>query len=108
MDDAEKLLRNWRQSPPKNGARCEDALKVMTFLGMDVESNNEGHHQAFHKALLNNPRFQYGSFTVNCHAKGTQGKAHSKAILDILKAARIIQDAQQKDENDRESHRTPH
>jgi hypothetical protein len=44
MDDAEKLLRNWRQSPPRDGVKCDDALKVMAFLGMDVESNNEGHY----------------------------------------------------------------
>ena len=90
MDDAEKLLRNWRQSPPKDGAKCEDVLKVMAFLGMDVESNNQGHHEAFHQALLNNPRFHYGSFTVNCHAHGVHGKAHPRAISDLLKAAKII------------------
>ncbi len=102
MDDAEKLLRNWRQSPPKDGAKREDAIKVMEFLDMDVESNNEGHYEAFHKALLGNPRFQYGSFAVNCHAKGVAGRAHPKAILDIIKAAKIIQAAQQKEQQDNE------
>lgn len=98
MDDAEKLLRNWRQSLPKDGIRCEDVLKVMAYLKMDIESNNQGHHEAFHKALLGEPRFRYGSFTVNCHAFGVAGKAHPKAISDLLKAAKIIQAAQQKEE----------
>lgn len=103
MDDAEKLLRNWRQSPPRDGTKCEDALKVIAFLGMEVEGNNEGHYQAFHKALLADPRFRFGSFTVNCHAGGVQGKAHPKAISDILKAAKIIQAAQQQERQDDES-----
>ena len=102
MDDAEKLLRNWRQSRPNDGAKCEDALKVIRFLGMDVESNNEGHYEAFHKALIDSPRFRFGSFTVNCHAHGMQGKAHPGAISDILKAAKIIQAAQQAEQQDNE------
>ena len=76
----------------------------MAFLGMDVEANNEGHYQAFHKALLNDPRFQFGSFTVNCHAHGVQGKAHPKAILDILKAAKVILAVRQEEQRSDEDH----
>lgn len=103
MDDAEKLLRNWRNSLPKDGARCEDALRVMAFLKMDVEGNNEGHYEAFHKALLNTPLFRYGTLTMNCHAHGKQGKAHPKAISELLKAAKIIQAAQEKEQQDDEN-----
>lgn len=99
MDDAEKLLRNWQQSPPRDGVKCEDALKVIRFLGMEIEDNNEGHYEASHPALLGTPQFPYGSLTVNCHAFGKQGKAHPKAILDIRKAAKIIQAAQQKEQD---------
>lgn len=101
MDDAEKLLRNWRQSPPKDGAKCEDALKVIAFLGMALKpANSEGHYHASHEALRNNPRFAYGSITVNCHAFGVTGKAHPKAIQDILQAAKFIQAAQEKKRQD--------
>lgn len=100
MDDAEKLLRNWLQSPPKDGAKCEDALKVAAHLKMEIEGNNQGHYEVFHASLLNSPRFPYGSFTINCHAHGVSGRAHKNAILDIIKAAKIIRAAQQKDEDD--------
>ena len=102
MNDAEKLLRSWRQSPISDGMKCEDALKVIRFLGMDVESNNEGHYEAFHKALLNSPRFCFDSITVNCHAFGVQGKAHSGAVTDILKVAKIIPAAQQEEQQNGE------
>lgn len=97
MDDAEKLLRNWRQSPPRTGVRCEDALKVIQFLGMRLKPvpNSQGHYHAFHAALQGSDRFRFGAFTVNCHAFGVQGQAHPRAVQDILKAAKIIQDANQ-------------
>jgi hypothetical protein len=47
-------------------------------------------------------RFRFGSFTVNCHAHGVQGKAHPKAIGDILKAAAVIQATQQREQQDDE------
>jgi len=102
MDDAEKLLRKWRQSPPREGVKCEDALKVILYLGMTLKPvpNKQGHHHAFHAALKNNDRFSFGAFTVNCHAFGVQGQAHPKAVQDILKAAKIIQEAQQKVDSD--------
>ena len=106
MDDAEKLLRNWQQSPPNDGAKCEDALKVIRFLGMNLKPspNSQGHYQASHEALKGSARFPFGSITVNCHAFGVVGKAHPNAIRDIRQAAKIIQAAQQKkrqeDEND--------
>ena len=101
MDDAEKLLRNRRRSPPKDGARCEDALKVVAFLGMTLKpANSEGHYHASHEALKNNQRYAYGAITINCHAFGVTGKAHPKAIQDILQAAKIIQAAQEKKRQD--------
>ena len=104
MDDAEKLLRNWRQSPPKDGAKCEDALKVVVFLGMTLKpANSQGHYHATHADLLNNQKFAFGSITINCHAFGIPGKAHPKAIQDILQAAKVIQAAQaQKQREDNE------
>ncbi len=92
MDDAKKLLQNWRQSPPKDGAKCEDAFKVINSLGMTLKGpNGQGHFHALHDDLKGSARFPFGSFTVNCHAFGVQGKAHPKAIQDIIQAARIIE-----------------
>lgn len=108
MDDAEKLLRNWRQNLPRDGAKCEDALKVIRFLDMTLKPtpNSQGHYQASHDALKGSVRFPFGSITMSCHAFGVTGKAHPKAIQDILQAAKIIQAAQQKkrqnDEDDTE------
>ena len=97
MDDAVKLLRNWRKNAPSGGVKCEDALKVMRFLGMDVEGNGKGHYHASHNALMNSPLFMFGGFTISCHAFGTQGQAHPSAIKDILKAATIIQAAREEE-----------
>lgn len=77
--------------------KCEDALKVIRFLGMELEQNNEGHYEASHDALKASPQFLFGAFTLNCHAFGVQGKAHPRAIQDLLKAAKIIQAAQQEE-----------
>ena len=77
-------------------------LKSSDFSAWIVESNNEGHYEAFHKALLNSPRFCFDSITVNCHAFGVQGKAHSGAVTDILKVAKIIPAAQQEEQQNGE------
>ena len=98
MEDAEKLLRNWRQSPPRDAVKCADGLKVMAFLEMGVKGNNEGHYEASYPALLGSLQFPYGGFTMNCHAFGMPGKAHPAAIKDLLKAAKIIQDSQKEEE----------
>ena len=74
MEDAEKLLKNWRQSPPRDAVKCADALKVMAFLEMNVEKNNEGHYEANHPALLHNSYFAFGGFTMSCHALEDQAK----------------------------------
>ena len=110
MDAAEKLLNRWRQQLPRDGADCEQALTVMDSLGMTVKRNSQGHYQAFHKALIGSTLFPCGSLTMNCHAFGTPGKAHPSAIKDLVRAARIIQEAhaeeerkaeeEQSDEND--------
>lgn len=102
MNDAEKLLQQWKQSPPRDGAKDEDALKVMKFLSITVVRNNQGHYEASHEALTGHPQYPYGRFTVNCHARGKQGQAHPRAIKDIINAARIIQAAQQKDRQSNE------
>ena len=105
MGDAEKLLRDWRQSRPRDGAKCEDALKVVKYLNMTLKPNpnSQGHYQASHEALKGSTWFPYGSITINCHAGGVQGKAHPSAINDILKAARIIEAAQQKEQGDEDA-----
>jgi len=90
MDNAEKLLKNWGQSPPRDGVDCKDALAVLAHLGMTVERNNQGHYQAFHRKLVGSDSFPYGSFTVNCHAYGVQGNVHPRAIKDILRAAKLL------------------
>lgn len=102
MSDAEKLLRNWRQSRPHDGVKCEDALKVIRFLGMDLEQNNEGHYETSHDALKGSSPFPFGAFTLSCHAFGVAGKAHSHTIQDLLKAAKIIEAAQEKERQDNE------
>lgn len=102
MDDAEKLLRNWKQSLPRDGAKEEEAKKVMEFLGITVVMNNLGHLEASHEALKGHPKYPFGRFTVNCHARGKQGQAHPKGIHDIVSAAKIIQAAQQKESQDDE------
>ena len=99
MSDAEKLLKNWLQKPP-NGIKWGDARKVLESLGMEVEINNNGHPEAFHKALVDSPQFPFGSFAINCHAHGEQGEVHFKAIRDIIKAAKIIRAAQREQQND--------
>ncbi len=96
MDDAEKLLRSWSQSPPRDGVECKDAIKVGRHLGMQVVENNQGHFQATHKALIGSVLFPFGGFTINCHAYSRQGKAHPAAVKDILRAAKIIAAANQK------------
>jgi len=66
--------------------------------------NSQGHHQASHEALRDSPKFPFGSITVNCHAFGVTGKAHPRAVQDILQAAKIIQAAQQqKQQNDEDN-----
>ena len=95
MDDAEKLLRSWWQSPLKDGAKCEDALRVVVFLGMILKpANSQGHYHASHPDLLGNQRFAFGAISINCHAFGVPSKAHPRAIQDILQAAKVIQAAQ--------------
>jgi hypothetical protein len=100
MNDAEKLLRNWIQNPPKDSVNCEDALRVCEHLEMNIVENNQGHFQATHLLLRGRAQFPYGGFTINCHAFSRQGKAHPKAIKDILKAAKIIVAARQKVQQD--------
>ena len=102
MNDAEKLLQNWKQSPPRDGVKDEDALKVMQFLGLTVVRNNLGHYEASHEALKGHPQYPFGRFTVSCHARGKQGQAHPRGIKDILNAAKILQDAQQNEQKDHE------
>lgn len=103
MNDAEKLLRAWKQNPPSAGAKEADALKVMNFLGLTVVRNNQNHYQASHDALKGHPRYPFGMFTINCHAGGKQGQAHPKAIKDIVSVAAIIQAAQEKDRQNDET-----
>ena len=100
MNDAEKLLRDWRLCKPKDGAKCEDALKVAKHLGLKLNStpNSQGHYQASHPSLIGSPQFPFGSITINCHARGVQGRAHPSAIKDILKAADIIAAAIQEEQ----------
>ena len=91
MNDAEKLLRKWKQQPPNDAVDAKDALAVMRELGMDVREGTK-HVVASHPALVGSDAFPNGVITVNCHASGKQGKAHQKAVKDILKAAKIIQE----------------
>lgn len=103
MDDAEKLLRNWRNSLPKDGAKCEDVFKVIIFLGMTLKGpNSQGHFHALHDNLKGSDRFPFGSLTINCHAFGVSGKAHPRAIQDIIQAAKIIEAAKQQKRQDDE------
>jgi hypothetical protein len=103
MDDAKKLLRNWRQSPPKDGAKCEDLFKVIDLLGMTLKGpNGQGHFHALHDDLKGSDKFPFGSLTINCHAFGVSGKAHPKAIQDVMQAAKIIEAARQKKQQDNE------
>lgn len=64
--------------------------------------NGQGHFHAIHDDLKGSARFPFGSFTINCHAFGVQGKAHPKAIQDIMQAAKIIEAARQKKQQDNE------
>ena len=94
MDDAKKLLRNWRQSLPKDGVKCEDLFRVIEFLGMTLKGpNGQGHFHALHDALKGSTKFPFGSITINCHAFGVQGRAHPGAIQDIMQAEKIIEAA---------------
>ncbi len=99
MDDAEKLLRSWFQKTPSS-IKWADANKVLLYLGIEAEENSQGHYQAFHKSLVGSAQFPFGSFTINCHAFGNQGEVHPKAIQDIKKAARLLQAAQQREQDD--------
>ena len=74
----------------------KDAIAVMKRLGMDVREGSK-HLVASHPALVGSDLFPNGTITVSSHAFGNQGKAHPKAVKDILKAAKIIQE---KDEDD--------
>ncbi len=96
MDNAEKLLRKWRQQPPTDAVDVKDAIAVMKRLGMDVREGSK-HLVASHPALVGSDLFPNGTITVSSHAFGDQGKTHPKAVKDILKAAKIIQE---KDEDD--------
>jgi hypothetical protein len=90
LDKAEKLLRTWQRCIPRDEVDSGDALTVLDYLGMTVERNGKGHRQAFHSDLVGRLPFEYGSFTINCHAFGVQGKTHPRAIRDILRAAEIL------------------
>lgn len=103
MDDAKKLLRNWRQSLPKDGVRCEDLFKVIKFLGMTLDGpRSSGHFHAIHDDLKGSAKFPLGFITISCHAFGVQGKAHPGAIQDIMRAEKIIESARQKKQQDNE------
>ena len=100
MDNAEKLLRKWKQTAPRGGVECSDALAVLEHLGFVVERSGKGHYQAFHRLLIGSDPFPFGSFTVNCHAFGVQGQTHPMAIKDILRAERILIVARENDNDD--------
>ena len=91
---AEDLLRRWSQHPPRDGSDCEDAIAVMRYLGMEVVQRKTGHWTGKHQLLIGSDPFPHGVVTVNCHAFGIQGRAHPQAIRDILKAAKIIEEAE--------------
>lgn len=103
MDDAKKLLRNWRQSLPKDGVKCEDLSKVVKFLGMTWDGpRSSGHYHAIHDDLKGSVKFPLGFVLINCHAFGVQGKAHPRAVRDIMQAEKIIEAARQKKQQDNE------
>ena len=91
MEQAEKILRRWRQQRPRDGVDERDAIRVMEHLGMDIRVGGEGHVIGFHKKLVGSAQFPMGTITVNSHAFGRQGTVHPKAIHDIVKAAIILE-----------------
>jgi len=103
MDDAKKLLRLWRQKPPKDGVKCEDLFKVIHFLGMTLKGpDGQGHFRALHDDLKGSEKFPIGFIIISCHAFGVQGKAHPRAIQDVMRAERVIEAARLKKQQDNE------
>ena len=92
MAKPDQLLTKWKTQIPRDGVDCEDLVAVMRYLGMAVTLRKSGHWTGSHERLIGSALFPNGVITVNCHAFGKQGKAHPRAVADVVKAAELLQE----------------
>jgi hypothetical protein len=94
----DRLLQKWKQQVPRDGAPGEELIAVMRHLKMEVRQRKSGHWTGTHPALVGSAYFPQGLITVSCHAFGIEGRAHPSAVRDVVRAARVIEEAQSDEE----------